>query len=185
MTSSNWKGIPSKESLHFPEKGGRKFGQKIWDSSFRWQVEDLMEFLFPSERMPKHNEVAVEYVKFLLRNGDNTEDGKKEFCQKTGYSFNTVRKHIIPKLYRFGLIHRTRELPKHTAWNIKSKRKSHEKESLSFSTMLRKIADEWESMVTTARMRRQVEERKDKDEMREIKRQEKLDWERWEKEREY
>jgi|GEM_PF-618529 len=185
MTSSNWKGIPTKEALHFPEKGGRKFGQKIWETSFRWTVSDLIEFLFPEERMPKHHEVAVEYVKFLLENGDNTEDGKKEFCQKTGYSFNTLRKHIIPKLYRFGLIHRSRELPKTTAWNIKSKRKSYEKESLSFSTMLRKIADEWDAMVTTARARRQVELRREGEELREIQRLEKLEWERWEQENGY
>lgn len=72
-----------------------------------------------------------------------------------------------------------------TSYVPKGKRKSYEKESLSFSTMLRKMADEWEAMVTTARMRRQVEERRGKEEMREIEKQEKLDWERWEEERGY
>jgi hypothetical protein len=179
MKQTNWKGIPTKESLHFPEKGGRKFGQKIWEQGFRWSTSDLMEFLFPSERMPIFHKVATEYVEFLLDNGDNTEQGKKEFCQKTGYSFITLRKHIIPKLYRFGIIHRNREFPKNTAWNIKSKRRSYEKESLAFSTMMRKLADEWEEMVNTARAKRQVIERRGKEDEKEIQKQEKLEWERY------
>ena len=183
MTSPNWKGIPSKHALHFPEKGGRKFGQKIWDNGFRWDVPDLMEFLFPTERMPIHNKIAVEYVRFLLDNGDNTEDGKKEFCQHTGHSLNTLRKHIIPKLYRFGLVSRSREFPRHTAWNIKSKRRSYEQESLRFSGMLKKMAEEWESMVSTARDRRQIQDLKQKDKQNEIQKQEKLEWERYLKEK--
>lgn len=183
MTQSSWKGIPTKESLHFPEKGGRKFGQKIWEQGFRWSESDLMEFLFPTERMPIFHKVATEYVKFLLENGDNTEQGKKEFCQKTGYSLITLRKHIIPKLYRFGLVQRTREFPRHVKWDIKSKRRSYEKESLRFSTMMRKMAEEWEALVNTARCRRQDKETKAEYQLKEIQRLEKLDWERWEKER--
>jgi hypothetical protein len=182
MKETNWKGIRSKEALHFPEKGGRKFGQKIWEAGFRWSISDLMDFLFPHHKMPRHHDIAVEYVKFLLENGDNTENGKKEFCQKTGYSFNTLKKHIIPKLYRFGLIQRTRELPKNVKWNIKSKRKSYEKESLRFSTMMIKMADEWKEMVNTARARRRAKENKAGEQMKEIQRQEKLEWEQWEKE---
>ena len=179
MKQSNWKGIPTKQSLHFPEKGGRKFGQKIWEQGFRWNVSDLMEFLFPSERMPIFHKVATEYVEFLLDNGDNTEQGKKEFCQKTGYSFITLRKHIIPKLYRFGIIHRNRELPKNVKWNIKSKRRSYEKESLVFSTMMRKLGEEWEEIVNTARKRRQDEIRQGREQLREIEKQERLEWERY------
>ena len=183
MKQTNWKGIPTKQAMIFPEKGGRKFGQKIWDQGFRWSASDLMEFLFPNERMPIFHKVATEYVEFLLNNGDNTEQGKKEFCQKTGYSFITLRKHIIPKLYRFGIIHRNREFPKNVRWNIKSKRRSYEKESLAFSTMMRKLADEWEAMVNTARAKRQVEERREKEGDKEIQKQEKLEWERYLKEK--
>jgi len=182
MTSDKWKGIPTKQALRFPEKGGRKFGRKIWDSSFRWDIEDLVEFLFPTERMPIFHEVAVEYIKFLLENGDNTIEGKKEFCQKKGYSIKTLKKHIIPKLYRFGLIHRTRQFPKNGRWGIKSKRKSYEHESLQFSTMLKKMAGEWEAIVTTARMRRQAQEIAEKEKEREIQRQERIEWARWERE---
>jgi len=179
MRETNWKGIPTKCSMYFPEKGGRKFGNKIWEEGFRWNVSDLMDFLFPHHKMPVHNEVAVEYVKFLLENGDNTENGKKEFCQLKGYSLNTLKKAIIPKLYRFGIIHRTREFPKNGRWNIKSKRKSYEKESLVFSTMMRKMADEWEAMVETARLRRQKETQKEREGEREIEKQERLEWERY------
>jgi hypothetical protein len=179
MKETNWKGIPTKCAMHFPEKGGRKFGNKIWDSGFRWSVDDLLEFLFPSHKMPKFHEVAVEYLKFLLQTGKNTENGKKEFCQRKGYSMNTLRKNIIPKLYRFGLIHRTRKLPKNGAWNIKSTRKSIEQESLQFSTMLRKMADEWETMVETARLRRQKETQKEREDEREIEKQERLEWNRY------
>jgi len=183
MKETNWKGIKSNQALCFPEKGGRKFGNKIWESGFRWTISDLMEFLFPPQKMPKHHEIAVEYIKFLLENGDSTDNRKNLFCQKTGYSSNTLKQHIIPKLYRFGLIHRNREYPKNVKWTIKSKRRSHEKESLAFSTMLRKMASEWEEMVTTARAKRQIQENKAEDKMKEIQRQEKLEWEKWEKER--
>lgn len=182
---SNWKGIPSKESLHFPEKGGRKFGQKIWENGYRWKTEDLVEFLFPSERMPRFHETAVEYIKFLLENGDTLEDGKREFCMKSGCIWGTLKKSIIPKLYRFGLISRTRALPKNGAWSIKSTRKSYEKESLRFCSMLRKLADEWEALVMTARLRRQADVQKEREYMREIEKQERLEWERYMRERSY
>jgi hypothetical protein len=184
MKETKWKGIPTKCSMYFPEKGGRKFGNKIWEEGFRWNVSDLMDFLFPHHKMPVHNEVAVEYVKFLLENGDNTENGKNEFCRLKGYSHNTLKKAIIPKLYRFGLIHRNREFPKNGKWNIKSKRRSYEKESLVFSTMMRKMADEWEEMVKTARSHRQIKENKQNTWEKEVQRQEKLEWEKYIREKE-
>jgi len=184
MKESNWKGIHSKYSLCFPEKGGRKYGSKIWDEGFRWDISDLVEFLFPQERMPVFHKVAIAYLKFLLDNGDNTDEGKNDFCRKTGYSSITLRKNIIPKLYRFGLVHRTRELPKDGRWNIKSTRRSHEKESLVFSTMLRKMADEWEEMVKTARSHRQIKENKQINREKEIQRQERLEWEKYIREKE-
>lgn len=182
MKETNWKGIPTKKALYFPEKGGRKFGQKIWEPGFRWTTSDLIEFLFPRNKMPIFHEVAVEYVKFLLDADENTEDTKKEFCQKRGYSYITLRQHIIPKLYRFGLIHRSRELPRNVKWSIKSKRKSYEHESLQFSTMMRKMADEWEQMVETSRSRRQKQGNKEKEKEREIERLERIEWAKWEKE---
>ncbi|MBD3262068.1 MAG: hypothetical protein GF334_10460 [Candidatus Altiarchaeales archaeon] len=177
MKSTNWKGIKSKYALCFPEKGGRKFGNKIWDGGFRWSMEDLLEFLFPSHKMPVFHKLGVEYLKFLLEEGKNTENGKREFCRRKGYSMNTLRKNIIPKLYRFGLIHRSRKLPKNVKWNIKSKRQSVEQESLQFSTMMRKMADEWEAMVETARLRRQKETQKEREDIRDIEKQECLEWE--------
>jgi len=179
MKETNWKGIPSRCGMYFPEKGGRKFGNKIWEQGFRWSISDLMEFLFPSERMPIFHEVGTAYVKFLLENDGNDEADKKEFCKKTGYSLNTLRKNIIPKLYRFGLIHRTRELPKKKRWNIKSKRRSCVRESLQFTTMLRKMAGEWEAIVNIARSRRQILENKQGNREKEIQRLEHLGWERW------
>jgi hypothetical protein len=129
--------------------------------------------------MPRFNETAIEYLKFILENGDTLEDGKKEFCNQSGCAWGTLKKSIIPKLYRFGLISRTRALPKEGRWSIKSTRKSYEKESLRFSTMLRKMADEWEAMVETARLRRQKEIQKEREDIRDIEKQERLEWERY------
>lgn len=179
MKRSNWKGIPTKEAMHFPEKGGRKYGQKIWEQDIRWNVSNLMEFLFPRERMPIFHNMAVQYVEYLLQKGNNTEEDKYDFCRQKGLSVNSLRKHIIPKLYRFGLIHRTRELPRTGKYTIKSKRRGYEKESLVFSTMMRKMADEWEMMVKTARADRQRQEDKAENREKEIQRQEKLEWERY------
>ncbi len=86
---------------------------------------------------------------------------------------------MIPKLYRFGLIHRTRELPRNTVWKLKSNRKSVEHESLQFSTFLRKIANEWEAIVITGRMRRKYQTQQEKEKEREIQKQERLEWERY------
>lgn len=41
------------------------------------------------------------------------------------------------------------------------------------------MADEWEAMVNTARMRRQAREIAEKEKEREIMRQERLEWERY------
>ncbi|VVB54966.1 Uncharacterised protein [uncultured archaeon] len=179
----NGKGIPSRHALYFPEKGGRKYGAKIWDYSFRWNTDDLLEFLFPTEYSPICHKIAAKYVEFLVEKGEVTYQDKVEFCLKNKYSINTLNKHIIPKLYRFGLIHRTREIPKNTRWTIKSKRRSYEHESLQFSTFLRKIADEWDAITTTARTRRKHDDQKEKERLNEIQKQEKQEWEQWEKER--
>ena len=87
--------------------------------------------------------------------------------------------------WRVGLISRTRKLPKTVKWNIKKTRKSIEKESLVFSTMLRKMADELEVMVETARLRRQDNIQKEREDVRDIEKQERLEWERCVKERGY
>ena len=127
--------------------------------------------------MPRFHETAIEYLKFILENGDTLEDGKKEFCNQSGCAWGTLKKSIIPTLYRFGLISRTRTLPKNGAWNIKSKRQSIEQESLQFSTMLRKMADEWEAMVMTARKKRLTKEELEKQKEKDIQKQERLEWE--------
>ena len=179
VSNHNGKGIPSRHALYFPEKGGRKYGTKIWDYSFRWNIDDLLEFLIPNEYSPVCHKIAVDYVQLLIEKGEVTYSDKVDFCQKHNYSVNTLNKLIIPKLYRFGLIHRTREFPLNTRWNVKSKRRSYEHESLQFSTFLRKIADEWEAITTTARMRRKHDDQKQKERENEIQKQEKLEWERY------
>ena len=177
------KGIPSRHALYFPEKGGRKYGTKIWDYSYRWNIDDILGFVFPGEFSPVCHKIAVDYVGFLVETGEVTYPDKVEFCLKHQYSINTLNKHIIPKLYRFGLIHRTREFPKNVKWCIKSKRRSYEHDSQQFASFLRKIADEWEAIITNARIRRKHQNQKQKETQREIEKQEKQEWERWEKER--
>lgn len=181
----NGKGIPSKRALHFPEKGGRKYGTKIWDSSFRWTIDDLMEFIFPAEYSPICHKIAVDYLEFLIERGEVTLQDKREFCNHKGHSLNTLTKFIIPKLYRFGLLHRSREYPKTGKWSIKSKRRSYEHESLQFSSFLRKISDEWEAIVSTGRIRRKHQNQKEKEDLREIEKQERLEWERYKREQGY
>lgn len=176
-------GIPSRHALYFPEKGGRKFGLKIWEESFRWDLDDVVEFIFPTEYSPVCHKIAVDYLSFLIENGEASTKEKHEFCAKHNYSENTLRKHVMPKLYRFGLLHRTRELPKNTRRTLKSKRKSIEHESLSFAAFLRKMAAEWEALVVTGRTRRRREIRQEKEKEKELDRQERLEWDRYLKEK--
>lgn len=49
--------------------------------------------------------------------------------------------------------------------------------------MMRKMANEWEEMVSTARTKREIQINKAEERMKEIQRQEKLEWEKWERER--
>jgi hypothetical protein len=179
----NGKGIPSRHALYFPEKGGRKYGLKIWDYSFRWSLDDLLDFIFPYEFSPVCHKIAVNYLDFIIEKGEVSYHDKVEFCLKNNCSINTLTKNIIPKMYRFGLIHRTRELPKNTSWTLKSKRRSYEHDSLQFASFLRNIADEWEAITTTARVRRKHEVQKEKEQERKIEKQERLEWERYLKDR--
>jgi hypothetical protein len=45
--------------------------------------------------------------------------------------------------------------------------------------MMRKMASEWEGMINTARAKRQVQENKAESKLKEIQKQEKLEWERY------
>jgi len=65
-----------------------------------------------------------------------------------------------------------------------SKRRSYEHESLQFSSFLRKIADEWEALATTGRIRRKHGDQKQKERENEIQKQERLEWERYMREKE-
>jgi hypothetical protein len=61
----------------------------------------------------------------------------------------------------------------------KPKRKSIEHESLSFSTFLRKIANEWEAILNTGRMKRRYQKQQEKDKENKIQKQERQEWERF------
>ncbi|MBD3262663.1 MAG: hypothetical protein GF334_13505 [Candidatus Altiarchaeales archaeon] len=47
---------------------------------------------------------------------------------------------------------------------------------------MRKVAEEWDSIVTSGRIRRKHQTQKEQEDLREIEKQERLEWERYQRE---
>ncbi|HIE34163.1 MAG TPA: hypothetical protein EYP86_03385 [Candidatus Altiarchaeales archaeon] len=145
------KGIPVSESLWIPKHYGSEIRKKGGlDKSVIWRVEDVVDFIFPERYQPTYFRVATDFLKLLLEKDILTKKEIYQFLKETGYSRSTLENRIIPKLVRFGLIKRERELE----GRLKKGRSLILRESLTFSNYLERIAFAWNSLVSTARLKR-------------------------------
>lgn len=86
-------------------------------------------------------------VKLLLEKGTLDKTGIKTFLEKNRYSKATLENKVIPKLVRFGLVKREREIQA----VLGRGRPLVLTPSLTFSNYLERIGFAWNMLVSTAR----------------------------------
>lgn len=145
------RGIPADESMWIPRHYGKEIRDKGGlDKAVIWSVEDIIDFIFPRRYQPTYFKVASDFVDLLLKNEVLTKKEISEFLKQGHYSRSTLENKIIPKLVRFGLIKRERELE----GSLKKGRSLLLSESLTFTNYLERIAFAWNSLVSTARRKK-------------------------------
>lgn len=149
-------GIPSGETLwipsHYSVEVRRKGGL---DKTIYWDVGDVVDFVFPRKYQPTYFKVACDFVGLILDKGTVTKDEIREFLKASGYSKPTLENKVIPKLVKFGLLKREREV---TSGQLGRGRALVLTESLTFSNYLEKIAFAWNVLVSTSRKKRVKED---------------------------
>jgi predicted transcriptional regulator len=147
------RGIPADESLWMPRHYGKDIKEKGGlDKAVIWGAGEVVDFVFPKKYQPTYFKVATDFIDLLLKKERVTKKEISEFLKDTNYSRSTLENKIIPKLVRFGLIKRERELE----GTLKKGRSLILSESLTFTNYLERIAFAWNSLVSTARQKRKT-----------------------------
>jgi hypothetical protein len=137
------KSMPSGESLWFNyDKLPKKIKQ-------RWELDDVLELIFPKEFNPAQKDIASKLIKTMLNKPEGLSGEEiEEFRKANEISNATLRNLVIPKLVRIGLISRERDSPTGQT----NKDKHHMmiiKLSESFGNALKKIGEEINSIINT------------------------------------
>jgi len=145
------RGIPAAESLWMPRHYGKEIKEKGGlEEGIIWDIEDIVDFIFPKRYQPTYFKVASDFLHLLLKNEKVTKGEISKFLSENRYSRSTLENKIIPKLVRFGLIKREREIE----GRLRKGRSLILSDSLTFTNYLKKIGNAWESQVMTARHKR-------------------------------
>lgn len=154
------RGIPSEESLYLPRHYGKEVKEKGgFDEGIIWSIPDIVDFIFPKKYQPKYYLIAIDFITLVLEHEVVTKDEISGFLSSKNYSRSTLENKVIPKLVRFGLLKREREIEGDR--RLGRGRALVLSDSLSFSTYLRKISDAWRSQVLTARHKRKSGEKQE------------------------
>lgn len=146
------RGIPSEESLWLPRHYGKEVKEKGGlEEDIIWSTGDVVDFIFPKAYQPKYYQVAAEFLELILENEKVTKDEIGKFLKQKNYSRSTLENKIIPKMVRFGLVKREREIED---GNLGKGRSLILSDSLTFTNYLLKIGAAWKSQVMTARHKR-------------------------------
>lgn len=141
-------GIPSSESLwlspHYGAELKRKGGL---DKTVYWDVADVADFVFPKRYQPRYHKVATDFLSLALNKDWVTKKEIAIFLKSKGYSKSTLENKIIPKLVRFGLLKRQREIKA----GLGKGRSLILSESLTFASYLERISNAWSMIVNTKR----------------------------------
>lgn len=153
------RGIPSKNSLFLPRHDGKIMNAKGGlNNNIIWNVEDVVDFIFPKIYQPRYHEIATSFIEFLLKEGTIDSEKISKFLKDNNYSKATLENQIIPKLVSFGLIKRERKQ------TIKGKgRYQILTDSLVFSNYLARISNAWNMIVLTARQKRRAKEEENRE----------------------
>ena len=136
--------LPRHYGKEVKEKGGL-------EDEIIWSAEDVVDFIFPRIYQPKYYQVAVEFLNLVLENETVTKDEIGKFLKQKNYSRSTLENKIIPKLVRFGLVKREREIEDGKMGKGRSLILS---DSLTFTNYMMKIGSAWKSQVLTSRHKR-------------------------------
>ena len=121
------------------------------DGEVIWSVGDVIDFIFPRVYQPKYYQVALDFTVLILDNGTITKGDISKFLSSKNYSRSTLENKVIPKLVRFGILKREREIEDGQLGKGRSLILS---DSLTFSSYLEKIGGAWKSQVVTSRHKR-------------------------------
>ncbi len=148
------RGIPSAESLWLPPHYGKDLKAKGGlDKTVIWEVSDVVDFIFPKKYQPMYHKVATSLLELLLEKGTLTKKEISEFLKANNFSRSTLENKIIPKLVRFGFIKREREIVP----GMKKGRGLILTDSLTFTNYLERIGFGWNTLVSTARKKKETE----------------------------
>ena len=142
----NEKRLKSKESLYYPSVLGKKW--KTLDPDIRWELTDILNHVFPMEYQEKSHQYARKLMDFLLKNpGGIDKKDLSKLLNSEGIPASTLYNIVIPKLVKVGMIERKRESNASNpgkGWFLLLK------PSITFSSHLSKLAQEWRSIYKTA-----------------------------------
>jgi hypothetical protein len=151
------RGIPSKDSLFLPPFNSpelRSFqdgNENITRNA--WNVEEVVNFVFPARYQEKYHEIALGFLKLLLEKNALTGDEIGNFVSQNGVSKATFYNRVLPRLRRVGMI----KVERQTIIALESKRKFRPMTislSKTFGNYLTKIGDSWLAVVDDARSKK-------------------------------
>jgi hypothetical protein len=145
-------GIPSKESFWLPPHDGKAVKEKSINPHVRWDIEQIIEHVFPKQYQTVYHHVASALVRELGNLKLMFSEQIGDFRQKNNFSKATLYNKVIPRLKHVGLLVRERDV---------SSNKMCLKLSKTFSNYISKIANEWESFVETSRQKQKSSESED------------------------
>ncbi|MBD3261487.1 MAG: hypothetical protein GF334_07365 [Candidatus Altiarchaeales archaeon] len=142
------RGIPSGESMWIPRHYGGEIKSKGGlDKTVYWGVPEVVDFIFPRKYQPKYHQVASDFIEMVLDRDWVTKKEISRFLAEKDYSRSTLENKIIPKLVRFGLVKRQREVK----GKLGKGRGLILSESLTFTNYVERIGFAWNMLVSTAR----------------------------------
>ncbi len=150
------RGIPSKESFYLPPHYSpelRKF-QDENEGMLRnyWDLEELINFVFPKKYQPTYNEIAHRFMGELLQT--HKMEGKEIslFVKENSLSKATFYNRVLPRLKRVGLVKVEREtiIAEHGKQKYRPMVISLSK---TFGNYLNKIGESWLALIDDARSR--------------------------------
>ncbi len=134
-------GIPSEDQLYLPRRDSLDtflHKQGAIRTSTSWDLQDVVQFVFPQRFRPSYHAVAVSFLAALQQNGGSLSSSQiGDFVEKSKASKATFYNKVLPRLVRIGIIDRNRE-PTSNKMTVKW--------SNQFAIYLEKIAFEWKRL---------------------------------------
>lgn len=150
------RGVPSVESLYFPPFSDVRKFQDDNEQLTRnlWNIEEVLNFVFPKQYQEKYHEIALAFMKLLLEKAKLEGGDIAAFVSGKDISKATFYNRVLPRLRRVGMIKIERE----TIVAQESRRKYRPMRimlSKTFGNYLMKIGDSWLAVVDDARSRKE------------------------------